>query len=700
MIPFKLNDRSFIWKTLLFISLGCVLSLIFFYQVILSSFREFTGDTWDTRIEIAILEHWKNVLLGYATWNSPSYFYPTPGVLGYNDGYFVYGLIYSLFRSIGFDWFQSYELVNLVLKWIGYAGFVWVAIKIFNIRFVIALIGGAVFFLLNSTYVQVGHAQLLTLNFLPVMIGIGYSFIKSFDGMSSLKILLWGLMCILFYSSWLITSFYTAYFSFLILLIGVLIYSWLVGKNHIIQIARNAKERSKLIAILILLLVIVNIPFFIVYLPKALETGMWSTSTIYFYALTPIDVLNVGPGNWIYGGFIDQKLRGGEWETGFTPFLLALFTASLFYTFYNWKKCKFYVSILLAVLFLWVASIRFGDFLLWNIIFYLPGAKGIRTISRFQMVVGFFIILNSIILLNLFYINHRFKSLVIMLSLVVLLEQLNLSDRTNLKVDDESWIFSVSAPPDYCKSFFIIDPKARSNGPPLDDFAANIDGMILSQYFRIPTINGWASFTPHDWVSHHPYTHGYILKTWLYAEEKGILQGLCGLDIPANRWIDLSNCQVYTCGEIFLNPYALGSLIRFDSNHRGVDYLIAGWSSSERWGTWSVDDTASIGLRLPAVPKKDLILTLEGYPFMPSNNPSQKIDVIINHVKLLTLEFREYDDNVRTINIPVSLVQATGGAILIELDFKNANSPKALDLSSDKRKLGLGIVAVKLQEQP
>jgi len=463
----QINDLF--WKLIIFLMTGIGLSFIFFHQVVLSGFQKFTGDTWDTRIEISLLEHWRNVLTGISTWNSPLYFYPTNNVLGYNDGYFDYGLIYSLFRFLGFDWFQSYELVNLTIKWIGYIGFVLVSRKIFNIRFAFALAGGAIFFLLNSTYVHIGHAQLLTANFLPITIFFGNLFVKSLKESSTQRTAFWGSVAIFLYASWLMTAFYTAYFSLLIFLAGALIYILIDGQHNISEITRNIWHQKLVICFLLLLLVIINIPFLMTYLPKAKETGMHSVDEIYFYAPKLIDIFNVGSGNWFYdwfyGNIIDDRLRSHTFEliTGFTPLLLTFFFISLSYLFRIWSTNRFYVCILLGVLLLWLASIRFGDFLGWQILFdYMPGAKAVRVVSRFQIVVGFFVVLNSIIFLNALVKNKNLRWLNA-LPILLIFEQLNFSDVTQLKVKNESWIFDISNPPNYCKSFFILTPKKREN---------------------------------------------------------------------------------------------------------------------------------------------------------------------------------------------------------------------------------------------
>ena len=55
----------------------------------------FTGDFANSLIQAARLEHWFGVFRGTYHWRDPTFFYPEKNVLGYNDAYFLYGVLYS-----------------------------------------------------------------------------------------------------------------------------------------------------------------------------------------------------------------------------------------------------------------------------------------------------------------------------------------------------------------------------------------------------------------------------------------------------------------------------------------------------------------------------------------------------------------------------------------------------------------------------
>src|ERR1700734_2896280 len=90
--------------------LTCVLCTgIFFHTQIANGFSVLSGDIVDARIEIALLEHWWNTFRGLEGWRRPLYFYPSSTILGYNDGYFIFGVIYSIFRAFGLNPFLATE---------------------------------------------------------------------------------------------------------------------------------------------------------------------------------------------------------------------------------------------------------------------------------------------------------------------------------------------------------------------------------------------------------------------------------------------------------------------------------------------------------------------------------------------------------------------------------------------------------------
>ena len=106
------------------VALGLLAALAIFFRLQISNgWTLLFGDRTDGAIMVTILEHWFNVFAGHAEWNMLFYFFPHDNTLGYNDGYFLYGVIYAVFRFCGLDMFLATELVNVTVKAIGFLSF-------------------------------------------------------------------------------------------------------------------------------------------------------------------------------------------------------------------------------------------------------------------------------------------------------------------------------------------------------------------------------------------------------------------------------------------------------------------------------------------------------------------------------------------------------------------------------------------------
>ena len=93
--------------------------LLVFRDPLSSGLRLGFGDRADSMIELAILEHWRNVWAGAANWSQTFYFFPYAATLGYNDCYLVSGLFYTVWR-IGFDPFLAVLLTAATFRTIAF----------------------------------------------------------------------------------------------------------------------------------------------------------------------------------------------------------------------------------------------------------------------------------------------------------------------------------------------------------------------------------------------------------------------------------------------------------------------------------------------------------------------------------------------------------------------------------------------------
>ena len=523
--------------------------LLFFRHSVFGGFDRISADLWDGRLMMANLEHWHRVWMGDANWQNPIFFYPIRGVLGYNDGLLFYGAIYSLFRTAGADWFAAYELVNMTIKLIGFLAFFALVRHLLRVRLHYALLGSSIFFQLNSTAAHLGHSQLLSVAFVPLMLILLYSLVMATTLGEKGKIWFFALAGIVTYEIWLMSSFYMAWFFFLFLTISAVLFAMRAGPASLRRYAGSLKASAGTLLGIAFIAALASIPFVQTYMPTARETGMHDISTMRGFSGSPLDVLNVGEGNLLYGKAFDhlrvllsgRAAVGEERSTGFTPLLLLLFGLGLVYC---WKKPigidqRIVRAVLLAVVLLWMASFRWGPFLPWDYLFdYFPGAKAIRVPPRFQIFVGFFVVAAATVYLDRARLFDR-PALFAVLALVLLAEQYNTGYGWGITREKENWIFvDIPAPRADCKSFFILRPEQRPDLSPgiRDYYLHNLDAMILAERFNLPTLNGAESQHPRDWDLFRPLESDYLDRVLSYARAMGVRHGLCSLDIPTRRW--------------------------------------------------------------------------------------------------------------------------------------------------------------------
>src|SRR5260370_9927334 len=149
---------------------------MFFRDFFQSHFNLIAGNTDDNRFLIAILEHWRAVAHSKASFPSPNFFWPEPHVLGYSEAFFLPALPYSFLRSLGLDHYLSLEIALFVLKAIGFFGMLWLLCSFVRVSKPVALVCAALFTLSNVYYISVGHAQLMTVVFIPVFASLVLSY--------------------------------------------------------------------------------------------------------------------------------------------------------------------------------------------------------------------------------------------------------------------------------------------------------------------------------------------------------------------------------------------------------------------------------------------------------------------------------------------------------------------------------------------
>ena len=291
------------------LSITCCLLIIgwFYHSHLFYGDLKFTQNYADPLIQAARLEHWYAVFIGREAWLDPIYFYPTKHVLGMNDAYFGYGIIYSIFRSMGLDQIVSMELVGAVFRVIGFCS-TWLLLRsVFATGLTAALIGATLVTVSNGIYLGTQHTQLATIGLTPLLLLLLANLFRQLDTKRWTAATLSSVVIALLLSVWIMTAFYTVFMTILFLITGCVVAA-VVARPLLWRWLRLLVTRRALVAILpgVCLLLLGLIPFAITYYPIAQLTGMHAWAHVAYYAPTPANLLNVGPNNLVWTSLLEK----------------------------------------------------------------------------------------------------------------------------------------------------------------------------------------------------------------------------------------------------------------------------------------------------------------------------------------------------------------------------------------------------------
>lgn len=555
------------WPWVLLVWLAAM--FVAFRDPVLSGFDLGFGDRGDGIIEISLLEHWRNVLTGQSLWNTPIYFHPHPGTLGYNDGYFLYGLIYSFWR-IWFDPFVSDTLNAATFKSIGFFASWWLVRRTLGWQMPVALLVAALFTIANGMAVQAVHAQLQTVALFPLAMILAMEAMRAETAGRHWRARIVAAGLCLLIGAWLLTAFYTAWFALWFGCMFVLCWLIRTGNWRPVALTRLLRPHFKTLVWTIAAFVIATLPFLLVYLPKVSETG--GHGYMISYLASPIDPVNLGPGNLIWGWVfawleaivpliygpdprVANRLFRGEHQTGFAFVLFALFVIAAWRTLGrrtvaddNAVAQTFTWTIVVT----WLLTIKLWVISAWIAVHYLvPGASGIRVVVRYQL-----ILILPVLLITAGAFRHQLMDLIARRRVVaaaligfLIAEQINVTPVAELSRERQrADLLTIAPPPPGCASFYAVKtraaevPATNPSSPiyqrPENEgkYLHNVDSMLLAQIWRVPTLGGYSTFQPPDWVFADPLKPDYDDRVRRYIAAHG-LTGVCRLDVrDAQPW--------------------------------------------------------------------------------------------------------------------------------------------------------------------
>lgn len=526
------------WRSVVLIG-AAILSAAWFWRFqIVGGFTHGFGDPYDAMIEVSVLQHWDNVLLGREAWNATAYFAPAPDTLGYNDGYLVSGLIYTVWRWLGLPMTVAAEAMHATFKLAGFFGMYLLLSRCCRTRFGWSVWGAVLFTIADMTLQHAHHGQFFALALVPFVALFGWQAVLACVQGQRAPLLRWGLAFAAGFAALAMTSFYLAWFLGLFT-IALAAIAAAAGRRHWRDVAHTVRRQWLPLLAIALAGVVLLLPMLCVYLPKARETGMHGFAYLRPSILWPVELVNVGPGNAVWSWLV-SAMRSGiapglrtnrDLVFGMPPLFLALAVLAVLRA-QRIGSPRAIAWIGLALLVGWLLMLDFGGALMpWRVVYaVVPGAGTIRIVGRFALL----LLVPAVMLLTVFLDRMRHAQIAVLLAGLLLIEQTATSAPVDLDHREQAaMIAGIPAPPASCRIVAVRSARSqyRAIYPEYDAlYAHNVDAMVLAELFARPTINGVATFAPPGWDFADPNRGDYWRRVAAYATRHR-LSGLCALDI-------------------------------------------------------------------------------------------------------------------------------------------------------------------------
>ena len=542
--------RVFLRAQWVFFAFG-VGGLVFFYQdLFVSGFARMPGDTGDARHINLVLEHWFRVFTGEATWRSPNFFFPQPATLGYSEALFLCALPYTLLRLLGVGIYSAFQGVLICLSAVGYTAMYVLLYRTFGCQTLVAALVASLFAFSNQLTTHMGHPHLVTVALVPVIAYCGFTYLDPRGTHRSA--LLHGLAGSMLMALFLYTCFNVAWFVmfFAIVLLTVWLgLRWLSGERPGLIVAESWRSRRDVLVFALAFLGCLT-PFVVTYVPVWRELGGRSFGDVAQMIPSPVDLINVGAGNRVWGGVMaavtprDRGAISGLFTLGSPMLFMACFLCfglgEVTRLLRSAREPEFRnrsaACLAGAVLISWILLVKVKGHSLWWLVFHVvPGASAIRVVNRYQLVL--YAAMCMVVAIGLRrVIEPRRRSLwvtggVVVAAVLLLAEQANYM-QTFDKVSETNRLARVQSAPTTCRVFF------ADHLPSVDRpfYAFQTDAAMVARIIGLPTINGYSSNFPKGWdlLFHTGGRYSSGVADWVLSH--GLEGGLCSLDLERGSW--------------------------------------------------------------------------------------------------------------------------------------------------------------------
>jgi len=293
-------------------------------------------------------------------------------------------------------------------------------------------------------------------------------------------------------------------------------------------------------------------------------------SEVLYYSPKISDLINVGGSNYLWSpvlNFFKYNYGNVEVQGGFTIFIIIVFG---FFLISQRKQNVIMYSLGLTSVLIILLILHENKYSLWAIVYTLiPGARAIRALGRYmivaQIIVTIFVIYNCSYLYDNLTSKIRERRNIILLILLILtglIPLVCLGEQANrgyfhLNRIEQIGFLNKFQSSDSCKVFFVKKVKGDNHIP---SWKYQIDALMISMKFGIPTINGYSGIIPKDWKlndNSSPLYYYYVYK-WILLNNIDF-NGLCSVDLNSGNFehisVELLKLQVDKELSVFMNTF-------------------------------------------------------------------------------------------------------------------------------------------------
>jgi hypothetical protein len=499
----------------LFLGLLAIVFNLYIYRTVFSG--NLIGEPFDARLMITLHEHMWRWLNGLVSFRDTEFFYPYNTGLGFSDVFLVQGILYSVFRLLGFDSLSSWINITLLLVIVGNLGWVAIARKfldkfIIQILFVLTMISSLSFvnyFTFNANIVGYTYLSWLVLFLINIKD-------EKKSNKRHIKISLF-IIALLIYA---LSCWYGTFF----LLLTFFSYSIIFVIKKRFKLNFKYKIDKKVVSIYLffspLILFLIWL-FYYVYISIALQPQRSIDELIRNSPRIQQIFKGAHPKLRDIDGAIFSKVYEfldldkiiiygnelGDWGGGLGLILPLATIFVIILSFFKRKLIKDY-SWILAIIISYCYLVVFGkDYSIHSYFFEIvPGVNSIRSPSRYIILVGFAAIFTTYFVLNKIYTsskNTRIKSILLVLLLTLLLDQIRAPFKGWERSEFiNSELISMESEIQRNCDYFYYD---RPGGWWFDQ----IEALSFAVQIGVPTVNGYSG----------AYPPGYPIEPWNSIED-------------------------------------------------------------------------------------------------------------------------------------------------------------------------------------